>query len=236
MPLTSVLTGFIDKLYHYGDANEDYAEVESEEGADPYKELAARDQILDFFEHDYDDVMGYLPEALQGIAPKEVVDRGRAGIEEYMEGLRIAYYNAVNGEAFQNKQLEVLVPQLIEKKENLKRLLLIGMSRSTKVYKEKKISLEHTKLDLQDRLDKRNLKHRERMNLVPNLTKIIGRAKLAKFLATTGDGNNNNCVEVMSPSSGSRSSDQEPALRHRRRIYSDKELAALLRSDDDDDV
>ncbi|EEQ97986.1 hypothetical protein Pmar_PMAR016056 [Perkinsus marinus ATCC 50983] len=159
MPLTSVLTGFVDRLYRYGDTKKDYAEVESEEGADPYRELAARDQILDFFEHDYDDVMGYLPEALRGIATKEVLDRGRSGIEEYMEELRVAYYNAVNGEAFQNKQLE-----------------------------EKKISLEHTKLDLQDRLDKRNLKHQERMSLVPKLTQIIGRAKLAKFLATTGYG------------------------------------------------
>lgn len=116
---------------------------------------------------------------------------------------------------------------------------------------EKKISLEHTKLDLQDRLDKRNLKHQERMSLVPKLTQIIGRAKLAKFLATTGYGTDSknssefssirkgtgNCVEMMDRrSSSSRSFDGEPALRHRRKIYSDKEVAALLKHNDDDDV
>lgn len=46
MPLTSVLTGFVDRLYRYGDTRKDYAEVESEEGADPYRELAARDQVM----------------------------------------------------------------------------------------------------------------------------------------------------------------------------------------------
>ncbi|KAF4658350.1 hypothetical protein FOL47_008005 [Perkinsus chesapeaki] len=226
-----VFNGFVDKLAKYGDSKASYDTVESEEGGDPYKELARRDQILDFFERDYDDVMGYLPEALEGIAPKGVLDRGRAGIEEYMEDLRVAYYNAVNGEAFQNQQLEVLVPLLIEKRENLKKLLVTGMSRNTKVYKDMKISLEHTKLDIQDRLDKRNIKHQERMELVPKLTKIIGRAKLAKFLATTDNGANSNCVEVMSPSS--KTSEEEPALRQRRKIYSNKELTALLQRDDD---
>mmetsp|Transcript_10803 Transcript_10803/g.10704 ORF Transcript_10803/g.10704 Transcript_10803/m.10704 type:complete len:93 (-) Transcript_10803:1058-1336(-) len=92
-------------------------------------------------------------------------------------------------------------------------------------------------MDLQDRLDKRNLKHQERMSLVPKLTQIIGRAKLAKFLATTGYGTDSNCVEMMDRrSSSSRSFDGEPALRHRRKIYSDKEVAALLKHNDDDDV
>lgn len=232
------------------------AEDKDEDGPNMYEQKASVDQILHFFECEYDKFAAFVEDATK------------------LESHRVEYYNCVNAIEFQNE----LISQLVEEVLDLRTQLRSGNQQGATGFgsraraaaenarKEIIVRLEHAKLDIGERRSKRRAKHREKQSIQLILSPLIGEAKLKRLLEEQASAQQTiedvetkwkHCrsEERMSSTSRSRKSTEKEMIpneedtfvmsstmegrrsgtvsRRRMKHYSDAELSALLREKDD---
>mmetsp|Transcript_50234 Transcript_50234/g.160851 ORF Transcript_50234/g.160851 Transcript_50234/m.160851 type:complete len:245 (+) Transcript_50234:250-984(+) len=181
-----------------------------------YEQRVRVDQVLHFFECEYDRYAAFVQDA----------DR--------LESLRVEYYNCVSAIDFQNEILAQLVDELLE---------LRGCLRSAEPVDRKDvcIRLAHTKLDIGDRKTKRFFKEKDRRALLETLSPLIAEAKMQRLLEEQASERQETEIQSTGFSAadsevrGSEMQAHQTSVTARKRYkhYSDQELASLLREKDD---
>lgn len=190
-----------------------------EDEATIFEQRSRVDQVLNFFEREYDRYEAFVPDASR------------------LEAQRIEYYNCVNAVEFQNELLAQLVDELLEIRAALR-------TSTVAERKEMAIRLAHVKLDISDRKNKRRLKEKERLLLREALSPQIAEIKLARLLEEQ-ECERRQAVDAKlhwaggAPGEAEVCSTQREAhqtvahSRKRYKHYSDDEIASLLREKDD---
>jgi len=192
-----------------------------------YEQRTRVDQVLQFFELEYERHEGYVEDAKR------------------LEGLRIEYYNCINAIEFQNELIAQLVDELLELRSSFR-------AASVPQRKEIRIRLEHARLDIGDRKNKRFFKEKERKNLLQTLSPLITEIKMGRLLdhqeseiraaedsrnSTAGRSDTGSKAQTDMASEEAWCTQMEAhqtSVKSRRRYkhYSDQELNALLRDTD----
>jgi len=199
-------------IYRSFTQSEDEARANLEE--QPYEQKEKVDQVLYFFEKEYDRYEGWL-------TPEE---------KEQFEKEQIAYYNAMNGVDFQNDQICHLIDELME------------LRRKRPISRDARIRVGHIKLDVGEAKTKRAKREKDRQACLIRLRPMISEVQTRRFLEEERLGRNAVPEEEM-PKKGKEyeklptestledgGQSQAPRQRKRRpRHYTDAEIASLLK-------
>lgn len=187
------------------------------------------DQVLHFFENEFERYEGYAPDAAA------------------LERQRIEYYNYVDAIEFQSEQMAYLVDELLQLRERIRMRSRSKEFRALELtaMKEAAIRIAHIKLDIGERRSKRGAKEKARQVLLGTLSPLISEIKMQRMQdeaasaaipeqpagvtepahATSSCGS-----QVWGGATEART--KTVSRRNRNyKLYSDSELAAILRDD-----
>jgi hypothetical protein len=209
--------------------------VEDEDQEDePYSDRARKDQILHFFEYEFERHEGYIPLLQVGQHPDPKQTR------KAIDDMRVAYYNCIDGIDFQNEVIADLVDTLVSKRKQFR----------AERRKEILMEINSVKLDITDRKTKRYFKDQDRRKVAADITPYITEMKLQKLLYSQKEIEEEEMKQHKAPPALSSSNDgvgggwarsssasiieaAGTAMRMRSnktvKLYSDKELSALLK-------
>ena len=186
-----MLGGLLTQLNEFGEAWSSYLEGEvdaaagRDEGDSSGSERSDVDQIVAFFEREYD-----------GHEDKFSRFLGTADDAETFEAQRVVYFNLTTCIDHQNEQICYLLEELREKRAEFRQMLLDAPStqrlgrltaaavmdvQSMPATKALLKSIEVLKMDITDRKNTRFFKERARQEAVGPLSKLIAEIKLREF-------------------------------------------------------
>lgn len=187
------------------------AQVDDDRDSNIFENLARVDQVLYFFEFEFEKHMDFLLDEVE------------------LERSRVQYYNCVNAVGFQNEQLAYLVDELLSLRQTLKRC---------RGGKHEQVRMEHVKLDISDRRDTRRRKEKERLSLAEAIRPLIAEVKMNRFLEKERS-RLQDAKEADDPSPTSTRELGDGLLEQafggvglRQKYYSDSELQGLIRDSD----
>lgn len=212
-----------------------------------YEQKAKVDQILFFFENEFDRHKAYFKD------------------QEAIEEEKVEYYNCVNAVEFQNEVIAQLVGELLDLRAQLRGSLTgrpprtggpgsaATIAAAASARKEALIRAAHIKLDIGERKSKRMFKEKDRRVAWQRLSPIIAEAKMQRFMEEQANAkreaeeeaayqrrsghrekaNDRDSPVVQTSQMEAHQTSSGLSRRTKYKHYSDAELSALLGEKDD---